>query len=68
MYKEDKMSGVNYNIHMDAVQNLTVCNVAGEVFCISFDTKLGRETFSGTNKKQVVEKAALRIKRACNIH
>ena len=62
------MSCFDYNVHPDAIKNLTVCNVAGEVFSIAFDTKLGRETFTGTNKKQVIENAALRIKRVCNIH
>lgn len=48
-------------------KNLAVNNLNNKVFSIAFDTAMGHEVFQGTDRKKVVEDAALRIKRVGHI-
>ncbi len=57
----------SYDVRPDAVKNLVVNNLNNKVFSIAFDTAMGHEVFQGTDRKKVVEDAALRIKRVCHI-
>jgi len=57
----------SYDMNLNAVKNVRCENLDDKVFSISFDTKLGHERFVGTDKKQVIQNAATRMKRACHV-